>query len=110
MVNVFKILWPKYMLYFLYFNNKIQNTIQAVMEYHYWPGQCNVTMSHEVQSMLLHKTLFSSGYCSVRRKIASRIFIRQLPTVTRTNKASDISLPLMNALYQLFEEYCEKLF
>jgi len=36
-VNVFKMLWPKYsyMLYFLYFNNKIQNTIQAVMHYHY---------------------------------------------------------------------------
>jgi len=33
--NVFKILWSKYMLYFLYFNNKIQNTIQAVMHYHY---------------------------------------------------------------------------
>ena len=27
MVNVFKILWPKYMTYFLYFNNKIQNTL-----------------------------------------------------------------------------------
>jgi len=30
-----KILWSKYMLYFLYFNNKIQNTIQEVMHYHY---------------------------------------------------------------------------
>jgi len=35
MVNVFKILWPKYVLYFLYFNKKIQNTIQAVMHCHY---------------------------------------------------------------------------
>jgi len=27
MVNVFKILWPKYIMYFLYINNKIQNTL-----------------------------------------------------------------------------------
>ena len=25
--SVFKILWPKYIMYFLYFNNKIQNTV-----------------------------------------------------------------------------------
>jgi len=72
MVNVFKTLWPKYMLYFPYFNNKIQNAIQAVMQYQYWPVQRNVTMSHEVQSTLLHKTFFGSGYCSVRRKCSVR--------------------------------------
>jgi len=36
------------------------------------PVQRNVTMSHEVQSTLLHKTLFGSGYCSVRRKCSVR--------------------------------------
>jgi len=35
MVNVFKILLPKCVLYYLYFNNKIQNTVQTVMHYHY---------------------------------------------------------------------------
>jgi len=30
--------------------------------------------------------------------------------ITRMNKASDISPPLMNALNLLFEEYFEKLF
>ena len=35
MVNVFKILWPKYMMYFLYFNNRIHNTLHEVMHYHY---------------------------------------------------------------------------
>jgi len=34
--------------------------------------QCKVTMSHDVQSTLLHKTLFGSGYCSVRRKHSVR--------------------------------------
>jgi len=70
MVNVFKILWPKYVLYFLYFNNKIQykksctTTTRRV--------QRKVTMSHEVQSTLRHKTFFSSGYCSVTRKNSVR--------------------------------------
>jgi len=51
-------------------------------------------------------------------KMAPGIFIRQLPdgkmtgyySVTRTNKATDISPLLMNALNLLFEEYFEKLF
>jgi len=50
--------------------------------------------------------------------MASGIFIRQLPdgkitgyySVTRANKASDISPPLMNALNLRFEEYFEELF
>jgi len=36
------------------------------------PVQRKVAMSHEVLSMLLHKTLFGSGYCSVRRQNSVR--------------------------------------
>jgi len=75
-------------------------------------------MSHEVQSTLLHKTLFSSGYCSVRRKNSVRDIHSAAPdgkitgyySITRTNNARDISPPLINALNLLFEEYFEKLF
>jgi len=58
------------MLYFLYFNNKIQCMRSCTTKTR--PVQRKVTMSHEVQSTLLHKTLFGSGYCSVRRKNSVR--------------------------------------
>jgi len=55
------------MLYLLYFNNKIQYKRSCTTKTR--PVQRKVTMSQGVQSTLLHKTLFGSGYCSVRRKI-----------------------------------------
>jgi len=104
------------MLYFLYFNNKIQYKQSCTTTTR--PVQREVTMSHEVQSLLLHKTLIGSGYCSVRRKNSVRNIHPAAPgrkitgyySVTRTNNASDINPPLMNALNLLFEEYFEKLF
>jgi len=65
------------MLHFLYFDHKIQYKQSCTTTTR--PVQCKVTMSHEVQSTLLHKTLFGSGYCSVRQKIVSGIFIPPAP-------------------------------
>jgi len=70
MVSVFKILQPKYMRYLLYFKNKIQHKQSFTTTTK--PVQRKVTMSHEVQSALLHKTLFGNGYCSVRWKNSVR--------------------------------------
>jgi len=69
MVNVFKILWPKYMLY-ITIKYKIQYKRSCTTSTR--PVQRKVTMSHEVQSTLLHKTLFGSIYSSVRRKNSVR--------------------------------------
>ena len=46
MVNVFKILWPKYMLYFLYFNNntKYNTSSHALSLLGLWSANCKVTM------------------------------------------------------------------
>jgi len=59
------------------------------------PVQCKVTMSHEVQSTLLHKTLFGSIYrpSSVRRKNSVRNIhpdgkMTGYYSVTRTRKAT----------------------
>ena len=48
MVNVFKILWPKYMMYFLYFNNKIQNTLFTENYYIIQTSRTTESMSQEV--------------------------------------------------------------
>ena len=56
MVYVFKILWPKYMLYFLYFNNKIQYNQSCTTTTR--PVQSKVTMScHTTYKVGL-------GYCT----------------------------------------------
>ena len=78
------------------------------------PMKCKVIMSHEVQSTLLHKTLFGSGYCSVRRKNSVRD-IHPAACGRKNNgyysvTETHINLPLMNTLNLLFEEYFEKLF
>jgi len=119
MINVFKILWPKYMLYiFCILRTKYKIQYKQSCTTTPRPLRCKVTMSHEVQSTLLHRTLFGSGYCSVRQKNSVKDIHPTTPgrkitgyySVTRTNKASDINPPLMNALNLLFEEYSEKLF
>jgi len=73
-------------------------------------------MSHKVQSTLLHKMLFGSGYYSGRWKNSVRDIHPAAPngkitgyySVIRMNNASDINPPLMNALNLLFEKYFEK--
>jgi len=68
--------------------------------------QCKVTMSHDVQRTYCTKRFSAVDIVPRGGKIASGIFIRQRPdrkiagyySVTRTNNASDINPPLMNAL------------
>jgi len=57
MVNVFKILWPKYMMYFLYFNNKIQNTL---LTENYYIIQTSRTNESQISHIKLFDQLFSS--------------------------------------------------
>jgi len=117
MVNVFKILWPKYMLYFLYFNNKIQkyNTSSHAVPL---PGLCNVKSQCHTKYVTAQNTFQQWILFLEAEKIASKIFIRQRSdgiitgyySVTRMNNASDINPQLMNASNLIFEEYFEKLF
>jgi len=55
--NVFKILWPKYMMYFLYFNNKIQNTLFAE---NYYIIQTSRTNESQISHIKMFDQLFSS--------------------------------------------------
>ena len=55
--NVFKILWPKYMMYFLYFNKKIQNTLFTE---NYYIIQTSRTNESQISHIKLFDQLFSS--------------------------------------------------
>ena len=54
---LFKILWPKYMMYFLYFNNKIQNTRFTE---NYYIIQTSRTNESQISHIKLFDQLFSS--------------------------------------------------
>ena len=92
MYNVFKILWPKYMLYFLYFNKKYKIQYKQSSTTITRPVQCKVTMSCH--------TKYKVGYCTKRLFAFSRSSCSKCSSVSllRTKNASDIKPPLMDAL------------